>query len=141
MDGFPKVFRKKKNVCMLSLTDLPNYSWVLETHCLTVRTNLTMTSTVVTLFFFYCCAGNTWWIYKSSYNISNISHLNSSPPPFSFILPHSWNSFNICSTYIHVYTVFGPYSPSIIFRTHTHNWSHWYQPPTGFVLPSCFPIL
>jgi hypothetical protein len=27
-------------------------------------------------------------IYKSSYNISNISFLNSPPPPFSFISPH-----------------------------------------------------
>jgi hypothetical protein len=39
-------------------------------------------------FIFYCCAG---WegvrcgIYKSSYNISNISYLTSPPPSFSFI--------------------------------------------------------
>jgi hypothetical protein len=34
-------------------------------------------------------------IYKSSYNISNISYLNSPSPPFSFIpsSSHSWNSF------------------------------------------------
>jgi hypothetical protein len=34
-------------------------------------------------------------IYKSSYNISNISYLNSLPSPFSFISlsAHSWSSF------------------------------------------------
>jgi hypothetical protein len=54
-------------------------------------------------------------IYKSSYNVSNKSYLNSPLLPFSFIspFPHSWNSFNRYhfSIYIHVYTVFAPYSP------------------------------
>jgi hypothetical protein len=35
--------------------------------------------------FCYCCAGVHCGIYKSSYNISNISKWNSPPPPFSFI--------------------------------------------------------
>jgi hypothetical protein len=45
-------------------------------------------------------------IYKSFYNISNISYVNSSPPPFS--PPHFWNSFSRSHflIYIHVYTVF-----------------------------------
>jgi hypothetical protein len=34
-------------------------------------------------------------IYKSSYNVSNASYLNSHPPLLSFIpLPHSWNGLN-----------------------------------------------
>jgi hypothetical protein len=64
---------------------------------------------------FYCWAG--WGphcgFYKSS---SNISYLNSCPPPFSFIHPYSWNSFNRYhfSIYIHVNIVFALYSPSHI---------------------------
>jgi hypothetical protein len=54
--------------------------------------------------------------YKSSYNISNMSYLNSPLVPFSFMSPssHSWNSFNRhhSSIYIHVYTIFALYSPS-----------------------------
>jgi hypothetical protein len=76
-------------------------------------------------------------IHKSSYSISNISYLNSPPPPFFLApLPHSWNSFNryhfsICT---HVYTLFALYS-----RSHTLSptppLSHLYQPPqTGPVL-------
>jgi hypothetical protein len=50
-------------------------------------------------------------IYKSSYNLSNISYLNSPPPSFSFILPspHSGSSLNryhfpftyMCTQYLH----------------------------------------
>jgi hypothetical protein len=75
-------------------------------------------------FLFNCCAG---WGYKSSYNIWNISNLNSAPPSFSFILlPHSWNSFNryhfsIC---IHVYMVFALCSSS-------YTLPHILPPPTG----------
>jgi hypothetical protein len=74
-------------------------------------------------------------IYKNSYNISNISYLNSPPPPFSFISPspHSWNSFNsyhfsIYNTCVHsICTIFSlPHSFSI------SSLSHWYQfPQTG----------
>jgi hypothetical protein len=42
--------------------------------------------TLLLYFIFYCCAGGVHCgSYKSSYNISNISYLNSPPPPFSFI--------------------------------------------------------
>jgi hypothetical protein len=37
---------------------------------------------------FCCCAGwGTCGIYKSSYNVANVSYLNSPPPPFSFSPP------------------------------------------------------
>jgi hypothetical protein len=66
-------------------------------------------------------------IYKSSYNVSNISYLNSPPPSFSFIspLPPSWNSFSRShfSIYIYVYIVFSQYSPFPHILP-----SHWYQP-------------
>jgi hypothetical protein len=35
-----------------------------------------------------CCVGLHCSIYKSSYNVSNISYLNLPPPPFSFIHPY-----------------------------------------------------
>jgi hypothetical protein len=61
-----------------------------------------------------CWVGVYCGIYKSSYNIS---YLNSPPLPFFFIFspsPHSWNSFNRShfSIYIHVNTIFVPYSLS-----------------------------
>jgi hypothetical protein len=60
-------------------------------------------------------------IYKGSSNVSTISYLNSPPPPFSFIsfYPHLRNSFSryLFSIYIHVYTVFAPYSPSYTLST------------------------
>jgi hypothetical protein len=56
------------------------------------------------------------YIYKSSYNVSNISYLNSPPPPLSFIiLPQFLEQFQQVSLfciYTHVYTVFAPYSSS-----------------------------
>jgi hypothetical protein len=82
------------------------------------------------LFLLFFWIGLHHGIYKGSYNISNISYLNSPPPPFSFIshppnththahthththTHHSWNSFNRYhfSIYIHVHTIL-PYSPS-----------------------------
>jgi hypothetical protein len=70
-------------------------------------------------------------IYKSSYNISNISYLNSPPPSFSFIpsSSHSRISFNryyFC-IYIHVYTVFALYSPSYTLLIPPPLPSYWYQ--------------
>jgi hypothetical protein len=70
------------------------------------------------------------YIYKGSYNISNMSELNLSPPSFSSISsPHSWNSFNRphFSIYIHVYIVFEPYSPS--YTLSPSPCSHGYQTP------------
>jgi hypothetical protein len=58
-------------------------------------------------------------IYKGSYNVSNISFF---PSPSS----DSWNSFNryhFCM-YIHVYTLFAPYSSPYSFPCHL-------PPPTG----------
>jgi hypothetical protein len=57
-------------------------------------------------------------IYKSSYNVSNMSYLNSSlHRSLLCSFPHSWNCFNRSQfyIYIHVYTVFAPYSPSYTF--------------------------
>jgi hypothetical protein len=72
--------------------------------------------------------GILWHLQKFLWYI-NIPYLNSPPPSFSFVL-HSWNSFNryLFSIYIHVYTVFVPYS-------HSHTLSpspppsHCYQSP------------
>jgi hypothetical protein len=95
------------------------------------------------LFLLLCWVEVHYGIYKSSYNITNISYFNSPPPPFSFICPcsHSWNSFNWShfSIYINVYTVFAPYSP-------LHTLSPPFLPPTGANpqvgrYPSCSPIL
>jgi hypothetical protein len=73
-------------------------------------------------FFFIVVLGAHCGIYKGSYNILNISYLNSSPPSFSFIPSsiHSWNSFSRShfSIYIHVYTVCAPYSPYYTFSSH-----------------------
>jgi hypothetical protein len=59
------------------------------------------------IFLLLCLVGVHCGIYKSSYNLSNISYLNSLPPPLSFIPPSpcSWNSFNRYHFYIytHVY--------------------------------------
>jgi hypothetical protein len=67
-------------------------------------------------FFLLCWVGVHYGIYKSSYNTSNTSYLNSPPPPFSFILPspQSRNSFNRYhfSIYRHVDSEFASYSPS-----------------------------
>jgi hypothetical protein len=90
----------------------------------------------------YCAGGVHYGSYKSSYNIPNVSYLNSSPPLFSLILasPYAWNSFNRShfSIYIHVYTVFAPYSPSYILSPHPLS-SHWYQPPRQDLF--CPPVL
>jgi hypothetical protein len=60
-------------------------------------------------------------IYKSSYNMSTISYLNSPlhHSPLSPLL-YSWNSFSRShfSIYIHVYTVFVSYSPSYTLSPH-----------------------
>jgi hypothetical protein len=55
-------------------------------------------------------------IYKGSFNVSNLSHFNSSPLHCSPYLPSpdSWNSFNRYHFCIHinVYTLFALYLPS-----------------------------
>jgi hypothetical protein len=66
-----------------------------------------------------CWVGVHCGIYKGSYNVSNRSHLNSSPPPLSFVLlsPASWNTFSRCHFWIyihHVYTFFALYSLSYL---------------------------
>jgi hypothetical protein len=98
--------------------------------------------------FFDCFAG---WevhcgIYKSSYNVSNISYLNSPPPPCSFLLPssHSWNSFNKCHfLFTYTYTQY-------LYQIHLSTpFPHLFSPPTstvphaetGCIPPSCFPNL
>jgi hypothetical protein len=47
------------------------------------------TITKFIFFTFIVVLGVLYGIYKSSYNISNISYLNSPPPSFYFILPSS----------------------------------------------------
>jgi hypothetical protein len=82
-----------------------------------------------------CWVGAHCDIYKGSYNISNISHLNSPPPQLPFISSsNSWNIFNtyhFCM-YIHVYTSFALYSPSYLL-------SPPLPPPTGANPPSPHP--
>jgi hypothetical protein len=67
-------------------------------------------------------------IYKSSYNISNISHLNSPPSTIILYCPfpsNFWNSFNrYVFIYIHVCTVFILYSPSCVLSPPTTNPPH-----------------
>jgi hypothetical protein len=84
-------------------------------------------------FFLMVVLGVHCGIYKSSCNMSNISYLNSllSSFSFSFIPPchiPAYNSFNRShfSSYIHVYTVFVPYSTSHTLSSHPPP-SHWYQ--------------
>jgi hypothetical protein len=67
-------------------------------------------------FLLLCWVGVHCGIYKSSYNISNISYLNSPSPPFSFISPLppflKWFQQVSFCMYIHVHTFFG-YQESI----------------------------
>jgi hypothetical protein len=62
----------------------------------------------------------------------NTSYLNLPPLSFSFITlsPYYWNRLNKYhfSTYIHVYTVFVPYSSSHTFSPPSASFQ-WYQPP------------
>jgi hypothetical protein len=89
-----------------------------------------MTYLSVTSFCFICfivVLGAHCGIYKSSYNISNISYwihsLHHSPLSPSL---HSWNSFNRShfSIYIHMYTVFAPNSPPHALSPHPPSPSH-----------------
>jgi hypothetical protein len=68
-------------------------------------------------------------IYKSSYNVSNMSYLSLPPPLFSCISPppNSFSRYHF-SIYTHVYTVFAPCSPSFTL-------SHFLLPPTGTNFP------
>jgi hypothetical protein len=81
-------------------------------------------------------------IYKSSLNISNVifeftpsTILPYPPSP----IPGIVSTGSHFSFYIHVYTVFAPYSPS-----HTLSppppLSHWYQPQAGSVPHSCSSV-
>jgi hypothetical protein len=96
-------------------------------------------------FLLLCWVGVHCSIYKSSYNISNISYLKSAPSPFSFIPSlHFWNSFNryhfsctyMCTQYLHYIHPPTPYlhllPPSLPLVP---------IPQTRSVLPSCSPIL
>jgi hypothetical protein len=67
------------------------------------------------LFCLWFWVGVHWSICKSSYNVSNISYLNSPPSTALFhpLFPDSQNSLNryhFC-IYLNVYTSFGPPSP------------------------------
>jgi hypothetical protein len=66
------------------------------------------------VFFLIVLLGIHCGIYKSSYNVSNISYLNSPPPLLSFICPslHPWNGFNRYHFYIYIFlhSVFASYS-------------------------------
>jgi hypothetical protein len=86
---------------------------------------------LVILFFFLIIVvlgGVHCGIYKSFYNISSVSYLNSLPPPFSFMFPysHSWK-FSAGLNF--------PFT----FFLHLLPPSHWYHrphPKTGPVSPS-----
>jgi hypothetical protein len=79
-------------------------------------------------FLFSCCVGVQCDIYKCSQNTSNISYLNSLPPPFYFIslppIPGTLSTVLIvpftymCTQYLYY-----------IHTPHTFYPSHWYQPP------------
>jgi hypothetical protein len=94
-----------------------------------------------------CWVGVYCGIYKSFYNIPNMSYLNSLPPPFSFIsspLPHSWNSFNryhFSFTYKSTQYLYHIHPPSPF--PHLLTLPLVATPPTlvGPVLPSCSLIL
>jgi hypothetical protein len=62
-------------------------------------------------FLLLCWVAVHWNIWKSSYNVSNISYLNSSPlllfHPLSPDSKNNLNWFCFC-VYLHVYTLFGP---------------------------------
>jgi hypothetical protein len=82
-----------------------------------------------------CWVGLHCGIYKSSYDVSNISHLNSPPPLLPFIptSPDSWNRYNRCiiiafTLCVHLFcTIFTSYPLS----PPPHP-SYWYQPsPLG----------
>jgi hypothetical protein len=68
-------------------------------------------------------------IYKSSYNVSNTSFLNSLFHSL-FSSPHSWNGFNRYhfSINVHVYTVFALFSASYTLSPPALS-SYWYQSP------------
>jgi hypothetical protein len=81
-------------------------------------------------------------IYKGSYNVSNISYLNSPPPVLSFLPPSSssWNSFNrhhFC-IYMDVYTFFTPNSPSYPLSLLPPHLPQVPTPPTPGRLCSAF---
>jgi hypothetical protein len=82
-------------------------------------------------FFIVGLGGGILWHLQNSYNVLNISDLNSPAhcSPLSSPWLHSWNSLkrHIFYTYIHVNTMFAVYSPSYLFPCHL-------PPPTGTIL-------
>jgi hypothetical protein len=84
-------------------------------------------------FFLLCWVGVHCGIYKSSYNVSNLSYFNSPPPPFSFIsLPPFLEWFQQVSllhlhTCVHIFcsmfTLLPPFPATSPFLL----WA-WYQP-------------
>jgi hypothetical protein len=81
------------------------------------------------LFLIVVLGRGTLCIHKSSYNISNISYLNTPPPSFSFIFSYplsqsSFNRYHFC-IYIHVYTIFALYSLSYTLSPPPPPF-HWY---------------
>jgi hypothetical protein len=89
---------------------------------------LPTTKYVVWEYFLLCWVGVHCGIYKSSYNVSNISYLNWLAPPFSFIppWPYSWNRYHFY-IYIHVYTFWTIFIVLCHFPATTA--SHWYHHP------------
>jgi hypothetical protein len=98
-------------------------------------------SWIFMFFVYYCCAGWGYLgIYKSYYNLSNISHLNSSPSPFSLnpTLPHSWNSFNgYHFLFVCLHTHYLYYIHSLTPLTYVLPPPSGTNTPRGHVLPSC----
>jgi hypothetical protein len=100
----------------------------------------------ILIFLLLCWVGVYYGIYKSSYNVLNISYLNSPPPPFSFIPPsvHSWNSFtryHFSSTYmctLYISCKFLIYTKWLFFfwltRQHTSGTALFWFPLFYFVL-------
>jgi hypothetical protein len=106
-------------------------------------------------FFFFpllwCWVGVHCGIYKGSWNVSDISYLNSPPPPLSFILP-PWFlerfqqvSFSHLRTRGHIFCTVFTLLPMSLPPCHLppiHKCQLPLPPPQGIaVLPSCFLIL
>jgi hypothetical protein len=100
-------------------------------------------------FLLLCWVGVHCSIYKSSYNISNVSYLNTPPQLLSLIPPStdSWNSFNkyhFCILHRCVYIICTIFT--LLLLSLPSPPSHQCQPPTFIpqaksVSPSCSLIL
>jgi hypothetical protein len=107
---------------ILAFSDIPNsesglgeielMDWF-QKICLKIITLEIVMIYITFMFLLLCWVGVHFSIYKGSYNVSNISYLNSSPPLLFFIPPprflEQFTRYHFC-IYMHVYTLFALYS-------------------------------